>query len=47
MYYSVIERNNTMYNIEVLYNENTNTIYHFKYCSEALGPLPAINRKGK
>lgn len=30
------------YNLEVLYDKKTNTIMHFKYTREAIGPLLAI-----
>jgi|GEM_PF-1386495 len=46
MYYSTayIHRNGrwARYNIEVLFDSNTNTIWHFKYTDEAIGNLPAI-----
>ena len=34
--------NGKMYNLEVLYDETTNTIYHFEYARKAMGELPAI-----
>ena len=43
MYYTVIFKNGKMYNLEVLYDEITNTVYHFKYTDKAIGPLPAIS----
>ncbi|WP_156187507.1 hypothetical protein [Peribacillus loiseleuriae] len=33
------------YNLEVLYDKTTNTIYHFEYARKAMGPLPAIPKK--
>ncbi|MGN7472208.1 RHS repeat domain-containing protein [Brevibacillus sp. SAFN-007a] len=45
MYYDVMYRNGKQYNIEVLYDAKTNTVYHFQYTREAIGPLPAIPKK--
>lgn len=42
MYYSEIYINGKKYNFEVLYDNATNTIYHFKYDRRPLGPLSAI-----
>jgi len=42
MYYTTMSRNGKMYNLEVLYDSTTNTIMHFKYTPEAIGPLPII-----
>lgn len=44
MYYTTMYRNNQMYNLEVLYDSSTNTIYHFEYTRKAIGDgiLPAI-----
>ena len=42
MYYTTIYKNGKMYNLEVLYDETTNTIYHFEYARKAMGNLPAI-----
>jgi tetratricopeptide (TPR) repeat protein len=39
MYYSQISRNGKLYNIEILYDAKSNTIYHFKYDPGPLGPL--------
>ena len=44
MHYSQMWRNKGFYNAEVLYNQNTNTISHFKYSREALGPLKRIEK---
>ena len=44
MYYSQMYINNKMYNIEVLYDELTNTVYHFEHARKAMGNLPAIKR---
>ena len=43
-YYILISKNGNFYNLQVIYNWATNTIWHFHYTSEALGPLPAIFR---
>ena len=45
MYYSQIYINGKKYNFEVLYDKATNTIYHFKYARDALGPLPAVPKR--
>ncbi|MCA1057600.1 hypothetical protein LCL96_01550 [Rossellomorea aquimaris] len=45
MHYSTIYRNGKKYNLEVLYDERTNTIFHFEYARKAMGPLPAIPKK--
>ncbi|PPA86076.1 hypothetical protein C4A75_05600 [Brevibacillus laterosporus] len=42
MYYDIIYRNGKKYNIEVLYDAATNTVYHFEYARKAMGHLPAI-----
>jgi len=42
MFYTVMYRNGNAYNLEVLYHEATNTVYHFEYARKAMGPLPAI-----
>lgn len=42
MYYTTMYKNGKMYNLEVLYDEVTNTVYHFKYVRKARGNLPAI-----
>lgn len=42
MYYTAMYKDGKMYNLEVLYDEVTNTVYHFKYTREAIGNLPAI-----
>lgn len=45
MYYTTIYRNGKKYNLEVLYDKKTNTIYHFEYARKAMGSLPAIPKK--
>jgi RHS repeat-associated protein len=45
MYYSQIHKNGKLYNIEVLYDETTNMIMHFKYTQNAIGPLKIIGKR--
>jgi hypothetical protein len=42
MHYSTISKNEKLYNLEVLHDEATNSIWHFEYTTKAIGPLPAI-----
>lgn len=42
MYYDVMYREGKKYNIEVLYDAATNTVYHFEFARKAMGHLPAI-----
>jgi hypothetical protein len=42
MHYVQITRNRKKYNLEVLYDKATNTIMHFKYSRDAMGPLKEI-----
>ena len=42
MYYATIYRKQKLYNAEVLYDKAINTIYHFKYSEDAMGPLKKI-----
>ncbi|EAO9488557.1 hypothetical protein [Brevibacillus sp. AY1] len=42
MYYDIMYREGKKYNIEVLYDAATNTVYHFEYARKAMGHLPAI-----
>jgi len=44
MYYTTMYKNGKMYNLEVLYDEATNTVYHFEYARKAMGNLPAIQK---
>ena len=44
MYYTTMNKNGKMYNLEVLYDETTNTVYHFEYARRAMGNLPAISK---
>ena len=36
MYYTTIYKNGKMYNLEVLYDEISNTVYHFEYARKAM-----------
>jgi hypothetical protein len=42
MHYTQMCKNGKLYNLEVLFDKGTNTILHFKYGREAMGPLKAI-----
>ena len=42
MYYTTMYKNGKMYNLEVLYDEVTNMVYHFEYARKVMGNLPAI-----
>ena len=42
MYYTTMTKNGQTYNLEVLYDKATNTVYHFEYTRKAIGNLPAI-----
>ena len=42
MYYSTMIKNGKTYNLEILYDKASNSIWHFKYTRKALGPLPII-----
>ena len=43
-YYMLINKNGNFYNLQVIFDRTTNTIWHFHYTREALGPLQAILR---
>lgn len=43
-YYSRIIRNGKSYNLKVIYNKKTNTIFHFHYSRQAMGPLSKISK---
>lgn len=43
MYYTTIYKNGKKYNLEVLYNKSTNTVYHFEYTRRAIGSLSTIS----
>ena len=45
MYYINMYRNGSKFNLEVLYDSTTNTIYHFEYARKAMGPLVEIFKK--
>lgn len=42
MFYTIMYKNGKAYNLEVLYEKATNTIFHFEYTRKAIGPLEAI-----
>ncbi|EAR66173.1 hypothetical protein B14911_10577 [Bacillus sp. NRRL B-14911] len=42
MYYTTMYKNGRKYNLEVLYDRKTNTIWHFEYARKAMGPLETI-----
>ena len=42
MHYTPMWKNGTQYNLKILYDQTTNSIWHFKYTQKALGPLPLI-----
>jgi hypothetical protein len=42
MHYSTMWKNGKLYNLEILYDKASNSIWHFKYTQDALGPLPLI-----
>ncbi len=44
MYYTTMNINEKLYNLEVLYDKATNTVYHFEYARKAMGNLPAIKK---
>ena len=43
-FYMVIFKNGNPYNLKVIYDRATNTVLHFHYTREAMGPLSAILR---
>ena len=47
MYYTTMYKNGKMYNLEVLYDEISNTVYYFEYARKAMGNLPAIPKQGR
>lgn len=48
MYYTTMTRStkdgNKLYNLEVLYDKESNTVYHFEYARKAMGNLPQIKK---
>ena len=43
MYYTTMYKNGKMYNLEVLYDEISNTVYHFEYARKVMQiPLQRI-----
>jgi hypothetical protein len=47
MYYSQIWKNKKLYNAEVLYDTSSNTIMHFRYSKDPMGPLKQIPKPPK
>lgn len=45
MHYIPMTQNGSNYNLEVLYDKASNTIYHFEYARKAMGPLIQIFKK--
>ncbi|ASA57927.1 hypothetical protein [Vibrio gazogenes] len=41
---ATMHKNDKKYNLEVLYDEATNTVYHFEYARKAMGDLPKITK---
>ncbi len=37
MHYTTMTKNGQKYNLEVLYDKSTNTVYHFEYTRKAIG----------
>jgi hypothetical protein len=44
MHYAQMVRNGKNYNLEVLFDPKTNTIWHFQYSRNAMGPFPKISK---
>jgi len=44
MFCSEIFKNSTMYNLEILNHKVSNTILHFQYGRDAMGPLTKIKK---
>ena len=42
MYYTIMYKNGKKYNLEVLYDKDTNMVYHFEYARKKMGNLPEI-----
>ncbi|WP_419095929.1 RHS repeat domain-containing protein [Niallia tiangongensis] len=47
MYYTTMYKNGKKYNLEVLYDKKSNTIYHFEYARKSMGPLKQIPKPKK
>jgi len=43
-YYTTILKNGKSYNLKVVYNQESNTIFHFHYSRSSMGPLPKIKK---
>ena len=44
MYYATMTKNGKTYNLEVLYDKASNTVYHFEYARKAMGNLSQIKK---
>ncbi|MCC5946086.1 MAG: hypothetical protein JJT94_14245, partial [Bernardetiaceae bacterium] len=44
VHYTQMIKNGKLYNLKVLYDKSTNTILHFHYGREAMGPLKNISK---
>ena len=44
MYYTTMTRNGRLYDLEVLYDKASNTVYHFEYARKAMRNLPQIKK---
>lgn len=44
MYYTTMTKTGKLYNLEVLYDKASNTVYHFEYARKAMGNLPQIKK---
>ena len=44
MYYATMTKNGKPYNLEVLYDKASNTVYHFEYARKAMGNLSQIKK---
>lgn len=42
MYYTTMTNNGKLYNLEVLHDKASNTVYHFEYARKVMGNLPQI-----
>ena len=44
MYYTTMMKSGKLYNLEVLYDKASNTVYHFEYARKAMGNLSQIKK---
>ena len=42
--YTTMTKNGKTYNLEVLYDKASNTVYHFEYARKTMGNLPQIKK---